>query len=455
MGSKAVVGRMVVAAAIAGIGFGAAIGVAPPATAAPIDLGGCAVTDNGTPLDLSTASPTDDSDAAFTPYADGDYFVVHGPFNPVTPKAPNVPMSVVDEPPPLCGVQVHRSGGTITFGPPTWLWCLDFSAKTCGERPQQAAASPLDADQAALVGWLVAAAEESGLTEQYDLIAQQARIWCVTDGASDLDADQAGVPGRIYVPGVPSIQYCDDRSGPGTGYRNWLDDNILPIVVKSSDSLTAQALGVTGGGDPLPGTEQRVRVTSSLAAVSVDQSDFPVTICAGQSGASFTGSTLHLTPGQPVELCTQSAIADSGSIVVRSVLDGNSLGSVFGYGDTGDSQWPATGGGCQVFVPHDVSPLTLAATAAVSWAAPPTTTVAPSTTSSVPSTTTNGALPPGPTTTSVNAGARPPGLPGSPGTIPATGASTAPQVILAAGLLLVGGAVTIIGRRRQPGLRRR
>jgi hypothetical protein len=341
------------------------LGVAPAASAEVVNLG-CDVTVGGAPVALDVAVDTDDP--ALDGYGTGDLLALHsvdGPLSAVPAPADELGTS------PICAVEVQRdAGGVLSFAEPGWMWCMQYEVDACVGGPgtdQGDVAAVLQPDDPAvlpdastrlsieqksqLVVWATMAPREDGVTEQAELIAWQNRIWCITDGESDIPAT---VPGP-YVPDDPSTGDC-------AGFRTWLQANVLPFFADADDSIS---ITIDGPSTTTTNDVLRFRLTSTVPTVRIGvNEELPGDICPEDtSGATLADSVVTMTPGSTVLLCALSEkVADYTLVGSAELVVGDSAGQAFRFDDAG----------CQVMLTSDSTLEQLASdTIVLSWTAAP------------------------------------------------------------------------------------
>lgn len=354
------------------------LGAAPAASAEVVELG-CEVTVSGAPLDLAVSVDTED--AAFSGYDDGDLLALHsvdGSFTDVPAPADELGTS------PICAVEVQRDGGVLSFGAPGWMWCTQYGVDACVGGPGTDAGDIADVlqpddpavlpdastrlsveEKSRLVVWATLGAREDGVTEQAELIAWQNRVWCITDGESDIPDT---VPGP-YVPDEPSTADC-------AGFRTWLKAEVLPFLADADASIS---IAVDGPTSTTTNEVLRFRLTSTVPTVRIGvNEELPGDICPEDtSGATLTDSVVTMTPGSTVLLCALSEkVADYTLIGGADLLVGDSSGQAFRFDDAG----------CQVMLTSDSTLEQLASdTIVLSWtAAAPTPRATPGTGNAAP-----------------------------------------------------------------------
>lgn len=346
------------------------VGGASPVSAEVVSLG-CEVTDEGTPLGYSVAVDTEDP--ALDEYASGELLALHsvdGPFTDVPAPVDELGTS------PICAVEVLRdAGGVVSFGEPGWMWCTQYEVDACvggpgtdqGDitgvlQPDDPAVLPdpatrLDVDQKAdLLAW--ATTSSTFDTEIAELIAWQNRIWCITDGESDIPDTVAGP----YVPDDPSTADC-------AGFRSFLIAEVLPFFAAPDDSIDIEVQGSTS--TPVNGV-LRFTLTSTVPTVRIGVNEtLPGDICPEDtSGATLTDSVVTMTPGTTVLLCAQSEkVADYSLVGSADLVVADLEGQAFRFG----------GAGCQVMLTSNSAVDVLESdTVVLSWTeAPPAPRVVP------------------------------------------------------------------------------
>lgn len=345
---------------------------AGPASAAPVTIPGCELTDDeGEPMDLSLTIDTDDP--VLDGYADGDYLAIHDWVWTVEVGAP----IGGDEIPPLCAAPVIRDGDQISFGEPTWLWCTELDDAVCGTGSLEPRDGVLEPDQLALVGWVLQQFEASGELRQSRLYGVQNRIWCITDGRSAMGSDPAY---GAYVDGDPTVETCDE-------YREWLDANVLPGLPRADDTVT-----LVGPGAPAEvGTDQVFVVTSDVAHLTLSVTGAG-TVVPCDDTATLVGDDLQVVPGQPTELCASAEVPGELGVDVSSLHEAGISGQQYGFLDDD----------CQVFVTSGLRVLRLEAAATATFTAAQVTTTTSTTSTTVDATTTSTTLDGSTTSTTID-----------------------------------------------------